>query len=217
MNNIKAIETWYKGIKFRSRLEAKWAVFFDACDIKWEYELEGYEIDGEKYLPDFYLPELDTYVEVKGQRPGYEQEILKLQKFIVWGGPIKQIVILSDLPNSKMWGLPHFPAYHWHTRAVAAGWFFFYDEEGDVKGHISSAQYMGPYITRGCVNNKFSIEPVTDYYLTLQLRGYEDAWKKAYDESYFGGYTKEINPIVMDAYDKARSARFEHGENGAVI
>ena len=63
---MKAIETEYKGYKFRSRLEARWAVFFDAIGIKWEYEPEGYQFeDGTMYLPDFYLPDLATYVEIK--------------------------------------------------------------------------------------------------------------------------------------------------------
>jgi hypothetical protein len=67
---IKAIETEYKGYKFRSRLEARWAVFFDALDIKWCYELEGYEFsNGVRYLPDFYLPNFHQaggiFVEVK--------------------------------------------------------------------------------------------------------------------------------------------------------
>ena len=39
---MKAIETEYKGYKFRSRLEARWAIFFDACGVRWEYEPEGY-------------------------------------------------------------------------------------------------------------------------------------------------------------------------------
>ena len=52
---IKPIETKYKGYRFRSRLEARWAVFFDKCGFKWEYEPEGYEINGVKYLPDFRL------------------------------------------------------------------------------------------------------------------------------------------------------------------
>lgn len=64
---IKAIDTVYNGYKFRSRLEARWAVFFDALRIKWEYEKEGYEL-GElgRYLPDFYLPESSWFVEIKG-------------------------------------------------------------------------------------------------------------------------------------------------------
>lgn len=65
-NVIKAIETRYKGYRFRSRLEARWAVFFDALGIEWEYELEGYDLpDGGSYLPDFYLPSFCMWVEVK--------------------------------------------------------------------------------------------------------------------------------------------------------
>lgn len=66
---LKPIETLYKGYRFRSRLEARWAVFFDALGWKWEYEKEGYEFaDGTRYLPDFWLPSPTTvWVEVKGQ------------------------------------------------------------------------------------------------------------------------------------------------------
>ena len=54
MNQIKAIDTSYKGFLFRSRLEARWAVFFDALGLDWEYEPEGFELpDGTRYLPDF--------------------------------------------------------------------------------------------------------------------------------------------------------------------
>jgi hypothetical protein len=65
---IKAIETNYCGYRFRSRLEARYAVFFNALGIKWEYEFEGFVLpSGEYYLPDFFLPTFDggTYVEVK--------------------------------------------------------------------------------------------------------------------------------------------------------
>lgn len=36
MSNFKAVETVYKGYRFRSRLEARWAIFFDSLGIKWE-------------------------------------------------------------------------------------------------------------------------------------------------------------------------------------
>jgi hypothetical protein len=53
---MRAIETRYKGYRFRSRLEARWAVFFDALDLEWEYEPEGFHLpSGEMYLPDFRL------------------------------------------------------------------------------------------------------------------------------------------------------------------
>ena len=66
----KAIETRYGGCRFRSRLEARWAVFFDALGIEWEYEKEGYDLGEEGlYLPDFWLPKQSLWVEIKGQQP----------------------------------------------------------------------------------------------------------------------------------------------------
>lgn len=54
---MKAIETNYKGYRFRSRLEARWAVFFDSLGIKWRYETQGLLIyDLGPYLPDFWIP-----------------------------------------------------------------------------------------------------------------------------------------------------------------
>ena len=73
---MKAIETEYNGYKFRSRLEARWAVFFDDVGIKYEYEPEGFKThNNEWYLPDFYLPDIKigweqekgTYIEIKRQ------------------------------------------------------------------------------------------------------------------------------------------------------
>lgn len=65
---IKAIDTHYNGYLFRSRTEARWAVYFDTIGIKYEYEKEGYDL-GELgwYLPDFWLPEYKMFVEVKGE------------------------------------------------------------------------------------------------------------------------------------------------------
>lgn len=48
---IKAIPTTYAGINFRSRLEAKWAAFFDLAGFEWEYE--PFDLDG--WTPDFLL------------------------------------------------------------------------------------------------------------------------------------------------------------------
>lgn len=69
---IKAIETRYKGFRFRSRLEARVAVFLDALGLEWEYEKEGYDL-GELgwYLPDFYMPEMDCWIEIKGKALEY--------------------------------------------------------------------------------------------------------------------------------------------------
>lgn len=66
---IQAIETVYNGYRFRSRLEARWAVFFDAAGIEYQYEPEGYKLsNGKIYLPDFYLPDFNIYAEIKADR-----------------------------------------------------------------------------------------------------------------------------------------------------
>ncbi len=78
--SIKPIETSYNGYKFRSRLEARWAIFFDAIGLKYEYEMEGYNMDGLRYLPDFYIPSLDRWFEIKGT-PLNSNEIKKCEEF----------------------------------------------------------------------------------------------------------------------------------------
>ena len=60
---MNAIPTHYNGINFRSRLEAKWARFFDL--IGWSYEYEPVDLNG--YIPDFVLKFaiMPIYVEIK--------------------------------------------------------------------------------------------------------------------------------------------------------
>lgn len=70
---IQAIETRYGGIDFRSRLEARWAVFFTRLGMDWEYEPQGFIVGctfgrPRPYLPDFYLRQLGLYLEVKPAR-----------------------------------------------------------------------------------------------------------------------------------------------------
>ena len=105
---ITPIETYYNGCHFRSRLEARWAVYFDLCGIDWEYETEGYEITLEnghtvKYLPDFVLHNIiinteyiipNLYVEVKGLMTEYDE--LKIDSFHKSG---HEILILQELPK----------------------------------------------------------------------------------------------------------------------
>lgn len=74
----KAIETAWRGYRFRSRLEARWAVFFEAMGWQWEFEPEGFEAEtGERYLPDFLVrlsPSSAVWLEVK---PGdYVERVL---------------------------------------------------------------------------------------------------------------------------------------------
>lgn len=65
--SIEAVPTEYDGTTFRSRLEADWAHTLNANQIKWAYEPETITLpSGAVYIPDFWLPELGTWIEVKG-------------------------------------------------------------------------------------------------------------------------------------------------------
>jgi hypothetical protein len=80
---MRPIQTLYRGYFFRSRLEARWAVFFDSLKIKWVYEPEGYHLsNGEMYLPDFFLPKFGCpdgmYVEVKPDHVVVDRKAVQL-------------------------------------------------------------------------------------------------------------------------------------------
>lgn len=100
---IQAIETRYKGYRFRSRLEARWAVFFDALAIPWRYELEGYDLGQSLgyYLPDFWLPlsPRGAYIEIKGQTPT-EQEVRKAFALCTPDHPMDAFIVI-DTPGDE--------------------------------------------------------------------------------------------------------------------
>ena len=83
---IQAIETEYNGNKYRSRLEARWAVFFDSLNIEYTYEPEGFDLqEAGRYLPDFFIQYHEDYndkigghwIEIKPIAPDI-QEIKKM-------------------------------------------------------------------------------------------------------------------------------------------
>lgn len=103
---VRAIETHYAGYRFRSRLEARWAVFFDQAGIPWEYEPQGYLIGPEKkpYLPDFRLPDCGTWIEVKGSSSKLDLDLLEGAAMELPGdkghgeqGP--RLMLLGDIPQ----------------------------------------------------------------------------------------------------------------------
>lgn len=104
---MKALETTYNGFRFRSRTEARWAVFMDAMGVQYEYEREAYDLDGLFYLPDFWLPQMQAHLEIKGEAPTEEEteKAKRLAKYtdkrvyIIYGQP--EIPWHSNLPSSE--------------------------------------------------------------------------------------------------------------------
>jgi hypothetical protein len=75
---IRAHRVDYKGYLFRSKLEVRWAFFFDKMGISWEYEAKGYRMAptslfpiGCGYIPDFFFD--FCIAEVKPDEPTGEE------------------------------------------------------------------------------------------------------------------------------------------------
>lgn len=120
---LKAIDTVYRGYKFRSRLEARWAVFFDHAGVEFEYENEGFQLsNGEWYLPDFWVPQWNSFIEIKpnecgigSQDRGYMRHIHRILEkpielaYSLWaaGDHSRKIMAIAgspgyeEIPNSE--------------------------------------------------------------------------------------------------------------------
>ena len=56
----------YKNIWMRSSYEIKFAQFLDLSGIKCQYESKTFNLGNTTYTPDFYIPEWNLYIEIKG-------------------------------------------------------------------------------------------------------------------------------------------------------
>ena len=111
---MKTLPTKFNGITFRSRTEARWAVFMDYAGIPFEYEPEGYDLGKAGwYLPDFWLLSLEMFLEIKpahpvpGRSSPVEALCLETKKpvFQIFGSPTPTFDFCEhDSPNSgEMW------------------------------------------------------------------------------------------------------------------
>ena len=130
--------TKYAGITFRSRLEARWAVFFDALGILWEYEPETFVVDwyGEssQYTPDFRINvtpdahcrlsdnvERSTWVEVKPTIEALVAAERRIGPAIEGHGPCGAgLIVLGPVPDVRREGWPAHLTLQWAC-GIAAG------------------------------------------------------------------------------------------------
>jgi hypothetical protein len=200
----KAIDTIYNHRKFRSRLEARYAVFFDSLGLPYQYEPEGYNLEGEFYLPGFYLPSIKLWVEVKGKRPTEQEErLLRLlvkhtQTSATFLGPFENYVS-SDIVFSA------YTNYGFHG-------YYCYNKIPDNTSDSSWSHVSFDFVYLFCECRHCGA-------IGYQFDGRSaripccDTNKKIHKD----GYDKDYNfdsPRLLRAYEKAMQARFEHGEKG---
>ena len=194
---IKPIETVYNGYRFRSRLEARWAVFFDALEIKYEYEPEGFNLgNGVYYLPDFLLHNIitryaqkdeprDIYVEVKGimtnkDRHKIEQFSEELNVPVAIG--CSDMIFISPANWGNAYSVGDFAEMSYLGRCNKCGTLYFISENGSY--------------TSTCCG--FYDGDRTFNALAYGDKPTEKPWK--------------CDNKITSAFLKAKQARFEHGE-----
>lgn len=184
---IKAIQTRYKGYNFRSRLEARWAVFFDACGYQWEYEPEGFDLGETWYLPDFKIFGEDKngdynvfYIEVKASEDRADDLKIKAFREALW----------KDKDREDWWN------------RILKGYGDFIVLDGPPANKL----YYGTFPFNGDESQRQWL--MEDVY-----RGRPSFWNEWGEWNPF--YSNEIQR--MDGFKSpveiALSARFEHGEN----
>ena len=105
VSRLKALPTTYRRVQFRSRLEARWAVFFDKLKLHWEYEPQGFKLDNRKdkhpdscYCPDFLVrtPQgEDMWIEIKPHNVTQNDKFDKFKKLI----DCERVYLLSGQPS----------------------------------------------------------------------------------------------------------------------
>ena len=70
----------YQNINMRSGWEIGYAKYLNKNNIKWEYEPKTFDLGNTTYTPDFYLPESNGYIEIKGYLT--EEAKQKIEKFL---------------------------------------------------------------------------------------------------------------------------------------
>lgn len=77
----KGKRIYYKDICFRSSWEVAYAKYLDFNNIIWQYEPKAFDLGNTTYRPDFYLPETNEYVEIKGWwSDKFDSKIKKFKK-----------------------------------------------------------------------------------------------------------------------------------------
>lgn len=229
--SIKPIQTRYAGCHFRSRLEARWAVFFDHLEIEWQYELQGYELPSGPYLPDFLVhpgTPFAFWLEIKPTLPEGPRES-QLVAELAHATGLRSIMYCRQpelpVPTSKKWINTYTRRSHQDSRLVvpAPGFEWAYWNSGlketgfaSYPQHESISHAPGdlwwtecPLCSQFVITNSGNISGCPSF-------NWDTATDSETDQVFQGGLaaiSRVTSPRLMAAYAAARSARFEHGES----
>ena len=186
---MNAIETWYNGTLYKSRLEAKWAVFMTLIGVKFQYEPEGYALsDGVWYLPDFWLPDMECWIEIKGQIPTEEEQ--RKMELLVEDSQKNGYIFYGELPNyafDYMWESDS--AYVWKPEWIKEYGIGICFDHGHVFCQCPQCgkigiQYMGRVERLACSCYDADKEKCFGISTPVLLKAYQTARNYRFEEEY---------------------------------
>ena len=143
-NNHQEKQTKNKTHAFQSDLEAQWAIFFDTMGIVYEYEKASYDFDGSVFLPDFWLPQVGMWAEVRPSRFSNEEE-RKCQ--LLANATEKRCLLLEGSPDFRSyWALG--PEYE--------------DEDYPDTDYLLTSEYLNSESRFYCSTGYTREDPATD-------------------------------------------------------
>jgi hypothetical protein len=185
---IKALPTYYGGVRFKSALEARWAMYFDEINVAWRYEDEGYALPSGPYLPDFWLPVAGMHAEVKPDSGFSLIEVTRCRELSAMTG--FPAILLDGPPRSTSFYLVR--QIQWNETIIED------DEDG---GYWTNGESEGMCETIAVGTNKQRLQNGEGYWV-----------EKYYEDLPFGTMWRHMRPSLTDlcfeeAHETVRCAR----------
>lgn len=121
---VKAKPVFMYGCRFRSQLEARWAMVFTDVGVRWEYEPQVFRTEEGGYLPDFRIGvQKPWWLEIKGPEP-IERDYVRAAHVIGQTGQ-KFRFLVGDLPGAGTGGYLQtriMVASKWHPAEWKTPW-----------------------------------------------------------------------------------------------
>lgn len=224
-SGITALETHYAGYKFRSRIEARWAVFFTRLGLDWEYEEQGYRVRSEAVVAAHPNGAVDAWPAVR-RPPGHVDKPKPVTPYLP-DLRIPELGLYLEVKPSK----PHLI-----DPAGVKRWQHFAGQVALEWDRGRTAMLIGPIPDPETVDALGPPRPYEWYEQKIVMLGdWHTAWCACPSGDHFDiqfqarggriacgcprilgdGYRTGDHPAILNAYGAARSARFEHGERTA--
>lgn len=188
--------TVYRGIQYRSRLEAKWAAFFDL--LNWRFDYEPFDLKG--WVPDFILygEKEDVLVEIKPITKFCVETSFKIER----ANPKCDVLLIGTSPfviqrDYNIIEIDYMSAEIHFTEPPIIGWLGeYYPEELDSEYNtISKDSYSWQKCYSWFVENRWDFCPDEGSFRG-RLTGY-------YDGNHYNGDVNEANSIAENSWAKA--------------